>query len=260
MPPPITSRPPEDSGSSSAPVESMMRGSSGRPGKRTDSEPAAMMHCSKRMRCAPLVARDLEHVRRSTNVPVPRTTSTLRCFASIVEAAGELADDLALPLAQLVADRSAARRRRCRARSSRAASSMTLAACSSAFDGMQPTLRHTPPSSASARPASTLQAEIGGAECRGVAAGAGAEHEQLRAAAEVLRGARRRCRAAGAGMRTVSPAVSVRAAGAGGGPAGAGAAASLAGAAAAAAAPPASTPHDQRCPWRPCRRASAAPR
>ena len=55
MPPPITSRPPENSGSSSASVESMIRGSSGKPGNRIASEPAAMMHCSKRMRSEPLL-------------------------------------------------------------------------------------------------------------------------------------------------------------------------------------------------------------
>ena len=37
--------------SSSAPVESTMRGSSGRNGSRMACEPAAMMHCLKRMVC-----------------------------------------------------------------------------------------------------------------------------------------------------------------------------------------------------------------
>ena len=55
---------------------------------------------------------------------------------------------------------------------------MTLAACSSAFDGMQPTLRQTPPSVCQRRPARPC-AEIGGAEGGGVAAGPCAEHEHL---------------------------------------------------------------------------------
>ena len=77
---------------------------------------------------------------------MPRITSTLRCFASVVEPAGEPADDLVLPFAQLrrVDLRLAERARR--ALLIACASSMTFAACSSAFDGMQPTLRHTPPS------------------------------------------------------------------------------------------------------------------
>ena len=58
-----------------------MRGSSGRPGSRTASEPAAMMHCSKRMRSVPL-ARMTSMTFGLTKLPVPRTTSTLRCRAS----------------------------------------------------------------------------------------------------------------------------------------------------------------------------------
>ena len=41
------------SSSSSAPVESMIRGSSGRPGRRTALEPAAMMQRSKETVVAP---------------------------------------------------------------------------------------------------------------------------------------------------------------------------------------------------------------
>ena len=55
---------------------------------------------------------------------------------------------------------------------------MTLAACSSALDGMQPTLRQTPPSGPRVDQHHAL-AEVGSPERGGVAAGPGAEHEQL---------------------------------------------------------------------------------
>ena len=51
MPPPMTSRRFGTPPSSSAPVESMTRGSSGMNGSLMGSEPAAMMHCSKRIFC-----------------------------------------------------------------------------------------------------------------------------------------------------------------------------------------------------------------
>ena len=101
MPPPITSRRPGRSGSSSAPVESMMRGSSGRTGSAIGSEPAAMMHCSKRnalrlaRRCVTSMTCGLR------NWPVPRSTSTLRCLASPASPPVELRHDLVLPVAQL---------------------------------------------------------------------------------------------------------------------------------------------------------------
>ena len=44
MPPPTTSMRSGSSPSSSAPVESMMRGSLGKPGSTVGSVPAAMMH------------------------------------------------------------------------------------------------------------------------------------------------------------------------------------------------------------------------
>ncbi len=53
MPPPITSRRFGTSSSASAPVESITRGSSGRPGMRAGSEPAAMMQCSKAIDSVP---------------------------------------------------------------------------------------------------------------------------------------------------------------------------------------------------------------
>ena len=59
------------------------------------------------------------------------------------------------------------------------ASSMTLATWRSAFEGMQPTLRQTPPSVARAVDQNDVLPEIGGAEGGGVAAGTGAEHEDI---------------------------------------------------------------------------------
>jgi hypothetical protein len=49
---------------------------------------------------------------------------------------------------------------------------------------MQPTLRHTP--QYCQRSTSDLQSQVRGAETGGVATGTGAEHEQLRGAAETL--------------------------------------------------------------------------
>ncbi len=51
-------------------------------GKRTDSEPAAMMQCANETRrAAPLPVTSISC--GETNLPVPRMTSTLRCFASV---------------------------------------------------------------------------------------------------------------------------------------------------------------------------------
>ena len=62
------------------------------------------------------------------------------------ETLGELAHDAVLPRAQLVELDLRACRTRCRRARPRPPRDSTLATCSSAFDGMQPTLRHTPPS------------------------------------------------------------------------------------------------------------------
>ncbi len=145
MPPPITRNDFGMPARSSAPVESTTRGSSGRPGMRAGSEPAAMMHCSKPITCrfppSPTISARCDDAKRA----VPRITLTLRCFASIVRPA------VSLPTIRFFHCLSAA------ASISGAwnlmpwtdidsASSITRAACSRAFDGMQPTLRHTPPS------------------------------------------------------------------------------------------------------------------
>ena len=81
MPPPITSSRLQSAGIFSAPVESKTRGSSGNPGNRTDSEPAAMMHCLKSKRREPSGVRS-SSVCGPTNLASPCTTSTLRCLAS----------------------------------------------------------------------------------------------------------------------------------------------------------------------------------
>ena len=145
MPPPITSSRFGMSASSSAPVESMTRGSSGRPGMRTDSEPAAMMHCSKPTTCFLPSA--------SPHLDAPRRDEPCRCRGPLRPCAawrGSRGRRSACrrpcsSTAQLRRHRSSAPNLMpCTAIDS--ASSMTLAACSSALDGMQPTFRQTPPS------------------------------------------------------------------------------------------------------------------
>ena len=77
-----------------------MRGSSGSPARRTASEPAAMMHCSKRMRSAPQ-APITSSTFGLTKRPLPRTHLDLALLGEHLESAGELGDDRALPRAQL---------------------------------------------------------------------------------------------------------------------------------------------------------------
>ena len=77
MPPPMTSSRSGMPSTSSAPVESMIRSSSGRNGSDAASEPAAMMQCSK-----PTTVSPTSIVFGPVNSPVPRTTWTLRCLAS----------------------------------------------------------------------------------------------------------------------------------------------------------------------------------
>ena len=60
------------------------------------------------------------------------------------------------------------------------ASVMSLAACSSALDGMQPTCRQVPPGRLAGVDERDLHALVGGEERRGVAAGTAAEDDQLR--------------------------------------------------------------------------------
>ncbi len=147
IPPPITSirfgMPP----SSSAPVESTSRGSSyGKPGMRATEEPAAMMQCSNAMRfwpsgvCTSIVFGD-------SNLPTPCTTVTLRCLARLTRPFVSLpTTDSFQPRSLSTSNFGAPNAMPWWLISS--TSVTTLAACSSAFDGMQPTLRQTPPSDA----------------------------------------------------------------------------------------------------------------
>ncbi len=143
MPPPTMSRPPENSGNSNASLESMTRGSVGNPGRRMDSEPAAMMHWSKRMRSEPLLP-ITSTTCGLTKRAEPCMTSTLRCFARVRR------PPVSLLTTDCFHERSAGRSiagapktMPCSLISS--TSSMTFAACSKALEGMQPTFKHTPP-------------------------------------------------------------------------------------------------------------------
>ncbi len=81
MPPPMTSILFGCVRSSSAPVESTMRGSSGRNGSRTDCEPAAMIAWSNFTTFFAPSGSATSRWCGSTNVPTPVTTSTLRILA-----------------------------------------------------------------------------------------------------------------------------------------------------------------------------------
>ena len=144
MPPPITSRRTLVSASSRAPVESMMRGSLGRKGSEIASEPAAMMACAKRS-FSTLPAELTSITCGLRKRPVPRTTSTLRCLASAVRPPVRRATTLDFHARSLGRSICGAAKLTPFAPIP-AASSITLAACSRALEGMQPTFKHTPPS------------------------------------------------------------------------------------------------------------------
>ncbi len=96
MPPPTTSSFFGTSARSSASVESITRGSSqGKPGNFTACEPAAMMHCSKRISCVPFLPVTSSSC-GDTNVPRPSTTRTLRCLAMPVSPLVRLPTTLSL--------------------------------------------------------------------------------------------------------------------------------------------------------------------
>ncbi len=145
MPPPMTSRRFGISGSSSALVESMMRLSSyGKPGMRATLDPAAMMQWSNETVLTPCAV-STRTVWGEANCAVPCTTCTLRCFASPVRPL------VSLPTTPAFHARSLSRLilglpNSMPACATSSASVSTLAMCSSALDGMQPTFRHTPPS------------------------------------------------------------------------------------------------------------------
>ena len=128
--------------------------------------------------------------------PVPRTTSHLALLGQAGEAAGQArpprpsvaaAQRVEVDLRLAEGDAELAR--------PRAASASTRAACSSALEGMQPTLRQTPPSREWRSTRITLQAEVGRAEGGRVAAGPPAEDDEVGAVAlahsSMRRGSRR---------------------------------------------------------------------
>ena len=138
-----------------------------------------MMHCSKRifwlLPSAPVTSMTCG----LANLPVPCTTSTLRCFASTDRPPTSLPDDAVLPLEQL----GQVDRRRAEVD----AVAAHLADFVDDLGRVQQRLRgnaaHVEADAAQHRPAfdeRDLESEIGGAERGGVTAGTGAEHQQLR--------------------------------------------------------------------------------
>ena len=131
---------------SSAPVESMTRGSScGMNGSATGSDPAAMIAASNDTVVVVPSGPATETMFGEVNVPVPTTVCTLRCLARPARP----------PVSRVTTEsfqpRSASRSIVGAGKDSPAwlislVSAITFAACSSALEGMQPTLRHTPPS------------------------------------------------------------------------------------------------------------------
>ena len=179
MPPPTTSSRSGTPSSSRAPVESTTRSSSwGMNGRVTGSEPQAMIACSN-----PTTVRDPSSAVTSrwlgeANAPSPVTTLTLRALARPARP----------PVSRLTTDSFQARSlSRSTAGSPKASpcsaislvSAITLAACSRALEGMQPTLRQTPPRIGRAVDQHHRLAQVGGPEGGAVAAGPGPQHQHL---------------------------------------------------------------------------------
>ena len=154
MPPPTISIRFGIAASARAPVESTMRGSCGANGRRIACEPAAMIAWRKRTVVvlpvvslpSPVVAATAS-VCASTKLPTPRTTRTLRDLAMPATPPESLPTTLSRQARNFARSNVGAPKSTPCAASARA-SSVTAATCSSAFDGMQPTLRQTPPSAA----------------------------------------------------------------------------------------------------------------
>ena len=144
MPPPMMSRRSGTSFKASAPVESMMRSSSGRNGSLMLREPAAMMHCLKGMVWVAPSSPVTVTLWVLANLATPRTTLTLRPFAMPARPPVSFLTTLSLcwrRLSTLIFGAS----NWMPELAMLCASSMTSQTCSSALDGMQPTLRQTPP-------------------------------------------------------------------------------------------------------------------
>ncbi len=145
MPPPMMRSRLGTSARSSAPVESMRRGSSyGKPGMRADCEPAAMMQWSNETVFFPSLP-CTSRVCGDANRAVPSTTVTLRALARPASPLVSLATTPSFQARSLARSVLGLPNSTPNAPIS-SASAITRAACSSALDGMQPTLRHTPPS------------------------------------------------------------------------------------------------------------------
>ncbi len=174
----------------SAPVESQMRLSFGMNPGATGSEPAAMIALAKRTTRRPSAV-STASVLALVNCASPVTTVTLRCLASPVSPPVNRLTTPSLNARSLSRSNDGLPQLTpCAPMCS--ASSITLATCSSALDGMQPTLRHTPPSVLYRSTSTTCLPEIGGAEGGGVAAGSGAEHQHVAFQIGLFRRGRRR--------------------------------------------------------------------
>ena len=138
-----------------------------------------MMHCSKRIRCdwpSALTSSEM----RTEEAPGAAHHGHLALLREGRQPTGQLARRPCSSSRAACRDRPAARRTTTPCAPIDRASSMTLAACSRALDGMQPTLRQTPPEDRPALDQRHREAEVRGAEGGRVAARTRAEHEQLR--------------------------------------------------------------------------------
>ena len=236
IPPPITSSRSGMSASSSAPVESISRGSSsGMPGSTVGLEPAAMMQCLKPTLVVPS-SPSTERTLGEANVPAPAHDLDLALLGQPGQPAGELVDDGVLPAAQLVdVDLGLAE--------ADAVGGGLLDVAHHAGDVQQRLRRDAADVEADAAEPLValdqhgLEPEVGGAERGGVAAGAGAEHDHVGLdvdVALVLRGRRRRLRLGAA----PPPSRAARPSSGGASPVGRGRV----------------EEQDQACPRRPCRR------
>src|SRR5205085_1419100 len=140
IPPPITSSLRGTPRSSNAPVESTMRGSWGRKGSFAACDPAAMIALLNRMERSPARS-SLGPV----NLPSAVTTSTLRILAIEATPPLSLATTLSFQ-ARSFSNSSFGSPKEMPWEESAFASSITAATWSRALEGMQPTLRQTPPS------------------------------------------------------------------------------------------------------------------
>ena len=130
--------------SSSAAVESQIRGSDGMKPGATGSEPTATIALAKRTVRGPSAVSTLS-VLGEVNTPSPMTTVTLRWRARPVRpVVRRFTTESFQARTALSSIAGGPNVTPCAAIAS--ASSMVLATCSSAFEGMQPTLRQTPPS------------------------------------------------------------------------------------------------------------------